>query len=301
MQTLHRAILMGSLALSAAVPAFAQSEAELKDFFEGKSVRVKIDMPATQQGIDVYPDARKAIDMNQYSSRLKSYGVAVHNGESVMITKIHVKDKLIEFQLGGGGYGTFGDDTSSSTYVPSTPKTQREKDLEQMVKDESDPARKKRLQRELDDLRSDRQREDARNQARTASANEAKKERIAMDRLHGGSRFNIRYQNGLPPGLDSGGVMRALSDYVDFASDGVPSLGGDLAAAPAPAPQSTGTDIHKGMTLAQVEAVLGRADKTSDKMDGSVKVTTATYARGDRVFTAQFVEGVLVKYSIASK
>ncbi len=170
-----------------------------------------------------------------------------------------------------------------------------------MVKDESDPARKKRLQRELDDLRSERQREDSRNQARTASANEAKKERIAVDRLHGGSRFNIRYQEGVPLGLDSGGVMRALADYVDFGTDGAPSLGGGPMAASSPGAQVAGTDIHKGMTLAQVEAVLGKADKTSDKMDGSVKVTTATYARGDHVFTAQFVEGVLVKYSIASK
>jgi hypothetical protein len=301
MLRLHRAILYGGLFALTATPAFAQSEAELKDFFEGKSVRIRIDMPATQQGIDVYPDARKAIDMSQYASRLKSYGVAIHSGESAMITKVRVKDKLIEFQLGGGGYGTFGDDTSTSSYVSSTPKTQREKDLEKEVKNETDPARRKRLQRELDDLRSEREREDSRNQARTASANEAKKERIAIDRLHGGSRFNIRYQNGVPPGLDSGGVMRALVEYVDFTESGVPSLGGGPTAPPPPGPQSAGTDIHKGMTLAQVEGVLGKADKTSDKMDGTVKVTTATYTRGDHVFTAQFVEGVLVKYSIASK
>src|SRR5205823_8616118 len=132
-------------------PALAQSEAELKDFFEGKSVRVKIDMPATQMGIDVWPDARRPMDFNEYSQRLKSNGVSVRNGDSVMITKVRIKDKLIEFQLAGGGYGTFGDDTSGSVYTPSAPKTQREKDLEKWVRDETDPARKRRLQRELDD------------------------------------------------------------------------------------------------------------------------------------------------------
>ena len=119
MQTFHRALGTCALLLVSALPAVAQSESELKQFFEGKSVLVKIDMPATQEGIDVFPDARRSMDMNQYSQRLKSYGVAIHNGESVMVTRVRVKDKLIEFQLAGGGYGTFGDDTSGSVYVPS--------------------------------------------------------------------------------------------------------------------------------------------------------------------------------------
>src|SRR4029453_8388940 len=165
-----------------------------------KSVVVKLDMPATQEGIDVYPDARRAIDFAQYSARLKNTGVAIRNGESVMITKIRVKEKLIEFQLAGGGYGTFGDDTGSVTAV-TVPKSNREKDLEQMVKSETNADRKRRLQRELDDLRNERAREDARNKAVAASAGEANKARIATKRLQGGSRFNIRYAEGVPRGL----------------------------------------------------------------------------------------------------
>ena len=38
-----------------------------------------------------------------------------------------VKKDLIEFQLGGGGYGTFGDDTSTSVYISDATKTEREK------------------------------------------------------------------------------------------------------------------------------------------------------------------------------
>jgi hypothetical protein len=294
MLTTHRAVLCACLFALSASPALAQSEADLRDFFEGKPVRVKIDMPGTQEGIDVYPDARRPIDMDRYSSRLKSYGVAVHNGESVMITRVRVKDKLIELQLGGGGYGTFGDDTSTSTYVPSAPKTQREKDLEREVKNESDSARRKRLQRELDDLRSQREREDARNRSRTELANEAKKERIAADRLHGGSRFNIRYQEGLPPGLGPDGVMRALEQYVEFT----------FAAPPPnemPPPEPSVTSIRKGMSMADVEAVLGKPTRTAQRREGTMQITTVTYVRGDHVVTADFVEGVLTKYSIASK
>src|SRR5258708_5904583 len=113
MPSLHRVMLPVWLVAITCAPAQAQTESELRDFFEGKSVIVKLDMPATQEGIDVFPDARRAIDFAQYSARVKATGVAIRSGESVLVTKIHLKDKLIEFQLAGGGYGTFGDDTGS--------------------------------------------------------------------------------------------------------------------------------------------------------------------------------------------
>jgi hypothetical protein len=294
MLNVHRLLLPVCLVAAAAVPAAAQSEADLRDFFEGKSVVVKMDMPATQQGIDVFPDARRAIDMGQYSSRIKSYGIALKNGESVMVTRVRLKDKLIEFQLGGGGYGTFGDDTGNVS-TTSVSKSQREKDLEKMVKNESDPARKRRLQRELDDLRTDRERQDSANKAAASIATEAKKARIANDRLHSGSRFNIRYQNGVPPGLGPDGVMRALEEYVDFA------FATDRRSVTAPPPPAQTDVIRKGMTLAEVERALGRADKTSTKTEGALKIMTATFTRGDQIISADFIEGVLVKYSISSR
>ena len=183
---------------------------------EGKTVVVKIDMPATQAGIDVYADARRSINFDEYSRRVKDTGVAVKAGDSVMITKVRVKDKLIEFQLGGGGYGTFGDDTSGTVYVPAESKSKREKDLEKAIKDETDSGRKRRMQTELDDLRREREREDRRNQAAASAAAEEKKRRIAEQRLHGGSRFNLRYQDGVPSGINPGEIMAALAEYVEF-------------------------------------------------------------------------------------
>jgi hypothetical protein len=289
----------------ASTPAYAQSEPELRDFFEGKSVRVKLDMPATQEGIDVFPDARRPIDFTQYSVRVKATGVAIRSGDSVLVTRVRVKDKLIEFQMAGGGFGTFGDDTSTSVYVPSVSKSRREKDLERLVKDETDRDRKRQLQRELDDLRNEREREDSRNRARAAGATEAKRARIATDRLHSGSRFNIRYQNGVPPGLGPDGVMSALAEYVEFpfATDRPQAPSRDTVAAqpdlqrPAPGPGA----IRKGMTMAEVEQELGKPERTSDKSEGTLKVVTATYARDDQRITAEFVEGILIRYSIASK
>ena len=302
MQTAHRVVsLAASFVIAAATPAVAQNEAALKDYFEGKSVRVKIDMPATQEGIDVYPDARRPLDFGVYSNRIKSYGTAVRNGDSIMITRIRVKEKLIEFHLGGGGYGTFGDDTGTVT-ATTVPKSNREKDLEKAIKNERDADRKRRMQRELDDLRRDREREEAMNRNIAASATEANKARIADKRLQGGSRFNVRYQTGVPPGLEPAGVMRALEEYVDFAfaSDVRPSRQ-DRPQPREIIPSGGSGTIRKGMTSAEVEQALGKPTKSVPRNDGGLRVVVSTYTRGDEVITAEFVEGVLIKYSIASK
>jgi hypothetical protein len=291
-------------ALLAAPCAFAQSEAALKEYFEGKTVVVKLDMPAAQTGVDVYADARRPMNFDEYSSRLKANGVAVHSGDSVMVTKIRLKDKLIEFQLAGGGYGTSGDDTSTSVYVPSTPKSNREKDLERAVKDETDAARKRRLQRELDDLRQEREREDQRNKAAAEAASEQKRQRIAQQRLHGGSRFNIRYQDGVPPGVTPDGIMAALADYVDFPfAERVPARPGRFEADlnRGAAADNWPMSLKKGMSWDDVRHALGEPEKTADRMEGRLTVTTATFNSGDHRVEADFVEGVLIKYAISSR
>lgn len=305
MPTIPRLLWPVCLVAVTCAPAYGQSEPELRDFFEGKSVIVKLDMPATQEGVDVFPDARRAIDFAQYSARVKNTGIAIRNGETVLITKIRLKDKLIEFQLAGGGYGTFGDDTGSVT-APTVAKSNREKDLERLVKTETDADRKRRLQRELDDLRNERAREDSRNRTSALAAEEAKKARIATTRLHSGSRFNIRYQEGVPRGLGPEGVMRALAEYVEFpfANDRRPASRDRVTAQPVltePPAAPAASALRKGMTLAEVEQSLGRPEKSTNRIEGTLRVVTATYSRGDQVVTAEFVEGVLIKYSIASK
>jgi len=134
-----------------------------------------------------------------------------------MISKIKVKDKRIGFQLGGGGYGTFGDETSSEIYVPSVSKSRREKNLERDIKDERDERRRRRMREELYYLRRERERENSRNQAEVATAEELAKQRIQEKRLQAGSRFNIHFNNRLTDrDLTPRVIMDALSEYVDF-------------------------------------------------------------------------------------
>jgi len=60
------------LVVTLVTPAVAQDERTLKQFLEGKMVTVKIDMPATQQGIDLHPEYSPSIDFDHYSSRIRS-------------------------------------------------------------------------------------------------------------------------------------------------------------------------------------------------------------------------------------
>jgi hypothetical protein len=281
----------------------AQSEAALKEYFEGRMVTVKLAMPGTEDGVDVYPIESRPLDYTRYADRLKDYGTAIKAGEEVMVTKIRVKSKLIEFQLGGGGYGTMGDETSSNVSTSSAPKTKREQNLEAELKRETDPAKKRAMKEELDDLRKDREREDARNRAAVAEAQEHRKQNIRQRRLEGGSRFNIRYREGVPPtSLTPQAIKRALAEYVRFDPVSDSSLAEKPAmplADPQPAPKPT-RRLYKGMLLDQADALLGPAQKSTARMEGKLKVITRTYPSEDGIMTAEFVEGVLFRYTLKS-
>lgn len=217
MKYIQNLLLSTAVVLTFATFASAQTENDLKNYFEGKRVEVKIDMPATKDGINVYPERQRPLDFSRYSQSLKTYGTSLLEGDRIMITKIKVKDKHIEFQLGGGGYGTLGDETGSSVYVPTANKSRREKDLERDLKDETDERRRRRLREELDYLRRERRREDNQNRAEVAVAEEIAKARIQEKRLQGGSRFNIRFERKITDDdLTPQVIMDALSEYLYF-------------------------------------------------------------------------------------
>lgn len=274
-----------SLLAIAVLPGLAagQSERALKREFEGTMVTVRMDMPGTEDGVDVYPESSTPIDYARYAQRLKTYGVALKSGETVMVTKVKVKDDLIEFQLGGGGFGTMSDDTRTEVTAPPVSKSQREKDLEKAVRNETDRDRKKSLQRELDDLRREREREDRRNQASVAAASEQRRENLRRQRAEGGSRFNLRYRNGVPESaVHPDAIREALSRYVAFADD---------------APSSASDDgLRLGMLLRDVEALLGPAAATAERMEGTLHVMERSYTQPQGRIRAEFVEGVLVRF-----
>ena len=231
-------------ALSFGPPAAAQTEDVLRTAFEGKRVTVRIDMPGTSDGVDVHGDARQALDYKEYGDRLKRYGVAIRAGDSVTVTLLKMKKDLIEVQLAGGGFGTFGDDTSTSVSIPDARKSERERELEHRIDDEHDRDRRRAIERELDDLRDRRDRENRRIAAERERQSETKRVRIAEQRLRSGSRFNLRYDDRVPERIRPQDVIAALSEFVDF--------GGGVSTEP-PAPTGDITALRKGMTRAEAE------------------------------------------------
>jgi hypothetical protein len=284
--------------LLTASSTFAQSEAVLKQRFEGTSVFLKIDMPGSQQGVNIYPTSQSPVDFGAVAQGIKRYGIGVHEGESIMISKIRVKDKVMEVHLGGGGFGTFTDRLTAPDAGPiltMTSKSRREKDLEDELRYATDFGRRRYLQRELDDLRRDRNRDDA---WRTTTNAQRQREQNVIDReqrAQSGSRFNIRYDAGFPEGsLTPEGLMATLAKYVDFSNE-------NSSTKPA-APSSSNspiTAIRKGFTIAQVEQIVGPATTADSKRDGSMDVMERRYSAEGQRITAKFVGGILVDYSIA--
>jgi hypothetical protein len=288
--------LAGPIALALVIaPLQAQSEVALRQYFEGRTVTPKLAMPGTENGVDVYPGTARPLDYTRYADRLKDYGTAIKAGEPVTVTKIKVKSRHIEFQLGGGGYGTFGDETSSKVATGLAPKTRREINLEAEVKRETDPARKRAMKEELDELKAAREREDARNRSAVAEAEEHRKENIRRRRIEGGSRFNLRYQDRVPPeALSPDAVIAALDQYIDFGQLGASKV------EPSSPPQPRPGSLRKGMLIQEVDAFLGPPVASSERKEGTLKVVQREYSSPNGRVTAMLVEGVLVRYTMSS-
>lgn len=196
-----------------------EEEAHLKRYFESKTVTVKISMPATKEGVDVHPEKSPSIDHKKVAKLLGEYGTAKDPGNTIAVTEVKVKDEHIEFQLGGGGYGTFGDETRH--HRASAPeKTNIEKRLEKELKAVTDKKEKRQIEKDLDDLRKIRERE---YEKRKQEAIE-KDKRVQKVALMSGSRFNIRYSRKLLlEDLTPEAVMRALAECVEFPVENFPA------------------------------------------------------------------------------
>lgn len=299
-----RNYVLFAAALLASTPALAQSG------LEGMTVTLKIDMPATSEGVDIRP-LGNGLDFSTLNNRLRTAGVGVHTGESIMITKVVVKRDHIEVQLGGGGYGTFADRLATAAATPSVPyeaKSRREKDLEDEVKYASSSSQREAARRELEDVRRDRYRDDARAAAATAQTRAMVDAATQAKRANAGGRFNIWYSDGVPPtAATAEGIMDALSRYVDFAEVPESNRRGPATSRPAsnlPSEQepSAATALRKGMTVAQVEQILGPADSATRQTEGSMEVTVREYPSGaGQNVTTRFVGGVLVDFTIDAR
>jgi hypothetical protein len=289
--------VLACCALGVALPAFAQDEAALKAFFEGKRFAVRIDMPGTSDGIDIHPASHEPLDYGRYREELVKYDAAIRAGERVPVTLVKVKKDFIEFQLAGGGFGTFWDDMSTSVNMPLVEKSDREKHLEERIRTEDDRDKRNAMRRELDELRERRERENQRITAERDAAEARKVAKVAAERRAGGSRFNIRYDEGVPANLRPQDVMVALARYVDFGADGPSAVGVDIVASPTT--RMAGPRV--GMPREEAEQLFGRPVESFDRWDGTRYVTMIVFDTGGERITSEFAENLMIRYTIMSK
>ncbi|MBI2688227.1 MAG: hypothetical protein HYX27_18135 [Acidobacteria bacterium] len=285
--------MTGRLALGVAAALLAHAnEAELRRAFVGKQVIVRVDMPGTHHGVDLNLDRDDPMDWKQYSQRLKNFGVSIPKGRSSTVTSLIVKKDLIELQLDGGGFGTFGDDTSTSvsTYVP---KSSYESRLERDISRETDAGRKRRLQSDLDRERNRRRREEARLRAQAETANAIKRQEVMEKRLRGGSRFNLRRVAGTA-GVLPNQMMDWLREYVDF--------GGPAVARPVAPSANSRAILRRGMSIDEVRNKLGDGKLLSESVGAEGVLTQQwEFVTAEQKFVVTAVEGLMVKYAMTAR
>jgi hypothetical protein len=243
--------LTGALVLATTLPLQAQDESHLRKALEGKRITLKMDMPATSEGVDVLPGSSRPVDYDKVGKRMKKEGIAIKDGEAARITKLKVKDDLIEIQLNGGGYGTFGDGLGS------------------LLKNQA---------------------------ADSGAAQQMKYQNERTEKLAGGSRFNLRYPNGVDPDdLTPAAVIHALEEYATFPAGtavvATPvSYSSGPSAAAAPRSAAAAADVRKGMSSDDVAGVAGAP--TSSKTSGAI--TRNRYSSANGSLEVDFVNDVAV-------
>jgi hypothetical protein len=276
-------------------------------------VKLQVDMPGTQQGVDLRMDREDPMDWKSYSGRLKQFGPAIRSGDRSTITTLVVKKNLIEFQLDGGGFGTFWDDDSTTVQPYHVDKSSYEKQLENDIRNATDPQRKRDLQRELDRARSRRQREQAADDRAAMIAGQLKAQQVADRRTRGGSRFNLRWPGNIPADqLTPDAIMKALEAYVDFGNlqaekpilqATAQNSGASGGSGPANgAGSSLVTQLKRGMQIGEVSQMLGLGRRTSESTsEEGLKTQIFEYLPDDYRVEVTYVDGVVVRYSISSR
>jgi hypothetical protein len=330
-QSLLSALLaVAVLPIIAAAPAHAQDQDGIRNAFLNRRVWLKVDLPGTQLGIDVYPQYQNPFP-NDYDSLLRQYPTAYHKGDAATVTKINFKKDHIEFQLDHGGFGQFGDNTDvTPVNFQPMPQSNDEVELRRKIANDDTNVSDRVYDKELlDDLVAKRQDIDARNKVNAQAATDAKIRNVHDARVHGGSRLNITFSDRVPGNLSVHDVELAVAPFVSFEdprngprpgggnngygqpappnvygqpsqpSYNEPARQPERAPAPAPAPSSNG--LQKGMSMAEVHRVLGTPTSTSFKDTELGKATTELYLLGSQVITVTFLDGVLIKSEMTSR
>jgi hypothetical protein len=85
--------------------ASAQSERTLIRYFEGKQVTLRIAIPRTSRGVDVYPERAQPLDIREYTARLSESGALYNRGEKASIKRLEVHSNRIQVIVAANSTG----------------------------------------------------------------------------------------------------------------------------------------------------------------------------------------------------
>jgi hypothetical protein len=88
--------------------------------------------------------------------------------------------------------------------------------------------------------------------------------------------------------------MRTLAQYVDFGPHAPPAIAGPSV----PATGSALASLRKGMSVREVEALLGPAETATESKEGSLTLVKRIYAKDGMKVSASFVSGVLIDFAV---
>lgn len=280
-------LLMASILLC---PGLATPDEDaLRRALEGRVVAPRLDMPATTGGVNVYPHRRLTLDHGKVARDIMRYGVGVPRGRAVQVTRIKVKGKHVEFQLGAGGERQ--EPSAPSVYVP---RSREERRLEEEIKRTRDRGVRDELEDRLHDLRDRRRREKERLEALARIEHELVLSQRAAEEwaLMAGARFNVRFDSDVPPeAVSPQGLMGLMERWLDFdvSPDAEEGLG-DFASG----------RLRKGMPEAEVELDFGPPLECEDTPAGGLEIRVCRWSMPEGHLEAHFAEGILVKYTLSS-
>jgi hypothetical protein len=216
-------LILACLAAIFSTSAFAQdsreiAQAKLTQAFQGKSVSLKVDMPATDKGVDLTAGKAKSIAERSHEKRLKNYGTAIKNGETSVITGVGINGDEVVLELAGGG----APDLDLVARIGPKPEgTTLTDNRESQARVQANSARalgsdQSNANSTLRYESSTRKRDDAAREAvyYTRRDNEIAKDRET--RLKMGSRFVIKMDKARMASITPEELTKLLSAYVSF-------------------------------------------------------------------------------------
>ena len=194
------------------------SEVRLRKALEGRTMLVKMDLPAIESGVEmVFDDAAVSFDERNYKRLVKEYGVALEKGTRARVTGVRVSRRGIEIDLDGGGSPGRDWLVGNLRLVEPAPvaKSDREMELERQLSADPPMAVATVLRSELDDERQRRMAQDERNRQAFERVDRVRTEHIEKNRKNWGSKLVIVVRSTKPT-VTMRDMAKSLAKYVEL-------------------------------------------------------------------------------------